>query len=56
MSQPLTQLRRIGLQIKQQQLGVEITETQLCAKEQALVNEVKRAYYAYCKPKRRSSG
>ena len=46
VSQPLTQLRRIGLQIKQQQLGVEITETQLRAKEQALVNEVKRAYYA----------
>ena len=46
VAQPLTQLRRIGLQIKQQQLGVEITETQLRAKEQALVNEVKRAYYA----------
>ena len=46
VTQPLTQLRRIGLQIKQQQLGVEITETQLRAKEQALVNEVKRAYYA----------
>jgi outer membrane protein len=46
VAQPLTQLRRIGLQIKQQRLGVEITETQLRAKEQALVNEVKRAYYA----------
>ena len=46
VTQPLTQLRRIGLQIKQQQLGVEITETQLRAREQALVNEVKRAYYA----------
>jgi outer membrane protein len=45
VTQPLTQLRRIGLQIKQQQLGVEITETQLRAREQALVNEVKRAYY-----------
>lgn len=46
VSQPLTQLRRIGLQIKQQELGVEISQTQLRAKEQALVNEVKRAYYA----------
>lgn len=46
VSQPLTQLRRIDLQIKQQELGVEISETQLHAKEQALVNEVKRAYYA----------
>ena len=46
VSQPLTQLRRIGLQIKQQELGAEISETQLRAKEQALVNEVKRAYYA----------
>ncbi len=46
VTQPITQLRRIGLQIKQQQLGVEISETQLRAKEQALVNEVKRAYYA----------
>ena len=46
VSQPLTQLRRIGLQIKHQQVGVEISETQLRAKEQALVNEVKRAYYA----------
>ena len=46
VSQPLTQLRRIGLQIKQQELAVEISETQLHATEQALVNDVKRAYYA----------
>jgi outer membrane protein TolC len=46
ISQPITQLRRIGLQIKQQQVGVQISETQLRAKEQALVNDVKRAYYA----------
>lgn len=46
VSQPLTQLRRIGLQIKQQELGAEISETQLRAKEQVLVNEVKLAYYA----------
>ncbi|HKS09831.1 MAG TPA: TolC family protein [Pyrinomonadaceae bacterium] len=46
VSQPLTQLRRIGLQIKQQELAVQISETQLQATEQALVNDVKRAYYA----------
>jgi outer membrane protein TolC len=45
VSQPLTQLRRIGLQIKQQQLAVQISETHLKATEQALVNNVKRAYY-----------
>ena len=46
VTQPLTQLRRIGFQIKQQKLAVEISETQLHATEQALVNQVKRAYYA----------
>ncbi len=46
VTQPITQLRRIGFQIKQQKLAVEISETQLRATEQALVNEVKRAYYA----------
>ena len=46
VTQPITQLRRINLQIKQQELGVQISETQLRAKEQSLVNEVKRAYYA----------
>jgi outer membrane protein len=46
VTQPLTQLRRIGFQIKQQKLDVEISETKLHATEQALVNEVKRAYYA----------
>jgi outer membrane protein TolC len=44
--QPITQLRRIGFQIKQQKLDVEISETKLHATEQSLVNEVKRAYYA----------
>jgi outer membrane protein TolC len=46
VTQPITQLRRINLQIKQQELAVEISETQLHATEQSLVNEVKRAYYA----------
>ena len=46
VSQPLTQLRRIGFQIKQQEIGHDIAQAQLRAKEQATVNEVKRAYYA----------
>lgn len=46
VTQPITQLRRIGLQIKQQKLEVEVSETKLHATEQSLVNEVKRAYYA----------
>jgi outer membrane protein TolC len=46
VTQPITQLHRIGLQIKQQKLAVDISETQLQATEQSLVNEVKRAYYA----------
>jgi len=46
VTQPITQLRRIGFQIKQQELAVEISETHLRATEQSLVNELKRAYYA----------
>ena len=46
VTQPLTQLRRINFQIKQQKLDVEISETKLQATEQSLVNDVKRAYYA----------
>ena len=46
MSQPLSQLHRIKLQIKQQELASEISRAQLNATEQTLVNEVKRAYYA----------
>jgi len=46
VTQPLTQLRRIGFHIKQQKLDVEISETKLHATEQSLVNEVKREYYA----------
>jgi outer membrane protein TolC len=46
VTQPITQLRRINLQIKQQKLDAEISETKLHATEQALVNDVKRAYYA----------
>ncbi len=46
LQQPLSQLHRIKLQIKQQEMSSEISRAQLSATEQALVNEVKRAYYA----------
>jgi outer membrane protein len=46
INQPLTQLRRINLQIKQLQLGREISEAELTTRQQSIVNEVKRAYYA----------
>ncbi len=46
VSQPLSQLHRIKLQIKQQETAGEISRAQLSATELALVNEVKRAYYA----------
>ncbi|HXS01885.1 MAG TPA: TolC family protein [Pyrinomonadaceae bacterium] len=46
LQQPLSQLHRIKLQIKQQEMAGEISRAQLNATEQALVNEVKRAYYA----------
>ena len=46
VQQPLSQLHRIKLQIKQQEMAGEISRAQLNATEQALVNEVKRAYYA----------
>jgi len=46
IQQPLSQLHRIKLQIKQQEMASEISRAQLSATEQALVNEVKRAYYA----------
>ena len=46
LQQPLSQLHRIKLQIKQQEIAGEISRAQLNATEQALVNEVKRAYYA----------
>ncbi len=46
LQQPLSQLHRIKLQIKQQEMAGEISRAQLSATEQALVNEVKRAYYA----------
>ena len=46
VQQPLSQLYRIKLQIKQQEMATEISRAQLSATELALVNEVKRSYYA----------
>jgi outer membrane protein TolC len=45
-TQPLTQLFRIDLSIKQQKLGVELSQQSYLEHEQALVNEVRHAYYA----------
>ena len=46
IAQPITQLKRIGLQIKQQQLQRDISQSEVRETEQAIVNNVKRAYYA----------
>jgi outer membrane protein len=45
-TQPLTQLFRINLSIKQQKLGAELSQQSYLEHEQGLVNEVRRAYYA----------
>jgi len=44
-TQPLTQLLRIDLSIKQQKLGVELSQQSFFVREQDLVNEVRRGYY-----------
>ncbi len=46
LQQPLSQLHRIKLQIRQQDLASQISRAELSATEQTLVNEIKRAYYA----------
>jgi len=45
VTQPLTQLLRINLSIKQQKLGVELSQQSFFVREQDLVNEVRRGYY-----------
>jgi len=45
-TQPLTQLFRINLFIKQQKLAAEHSQQSYFEREQELVNEVRRAYYA----------
>src|SRR5713101_2356960 len=46
VTQPLTQLFRIDLSIKQQKLAAELSRQSYFEREQGLVNEVRRAYYA----------
>jgi outer membrane protein TolC len=45
-TQPLTQLFRIDLSVKEQKLGVELRQQSYLEREQGLVNEIRRAYYA----------
>ncbi|SRR5713226_1444039 len=45
-TQPLTQLFRINLSIKQQKLAAELSQQSYFEREQGLVNEVRRGYYA----------
>ena len=46
VQQPLSQLHRLNLQVRQMEAGREISQAQLRAKQQTIVNDVKRAYYA----------
>ncbi len=46
INQPLSQLYRIGLNVKQLGVGREIAQQQLRAQQHAIVNNVKQAYYA----------
>ena len=45
-TQPLTQLFRINLSIKEQKLGAELSQQSYSLRKQDVVNEVRRAYYA----------
>jgi outer membrane protein TolC len=46
VNQPLSQQYRIGLALKQLQLGQDIAEQRVRLQQQSLINEVKRSYYA----------
>ncbi|HEV3469670.1 MAG TPA: TolC family protein [Pyrinomonadaceae bacterium] len=46
VTQPLSQLRRINLSIRQAEVSREMSREDLRLKRQSVVNEVKRAYYA----------
>ena len=46
VTQPLTQLLRIDLSIRQQRLATELSQQSYLEHEQVLVNEVRHAYYA----------
>jgi outer membrane protein TolC len=45
-TQPLTQLFRINLSIKEQKLAADLSQQSYFQREQDVVNEVRRAYYA----------
>jgi outer membrane protein len=45
-TQPLTPLLRIDLSIKEQKLGVDLSQQTYFEREQGLVDEVRRSYYA----------
>ena len=46
INQPLSQLYRIGLNVKQLGVGREIAQQQLRTQQQTIINNVKQAYYA----------
>ena len=46
VAQPLSQLRQIGLSIRAQEVGTDIAREALRQSRQAVVNQVKQAYYA----------
>src|SRR5262245_5385788 len=46
VNQPLSQLYRVGLNLKQLDVGREIAEQQVRAQRQTIANNVKRIYYA----------
>lgn len=46
VNQPLSQLYRIGLNLKQLGVGREIAEQRVRAEQQTIINNVKQAYYA----------
>jgi outer membrane protein TolC len=45
-TQPLTQLHRIGLGIKMSELGRDVADSKLQAKQRDVAHQVKRSYYA----------
>jgi outer membrane protein len=46
INQPLSQLYRIGLNLKQLDAGREIASQQMRARQQTVINDVRQAYYA----------
>ncbi len=45
-TQPLTQLRRINLNVKLQEINEQLAQNKLAAQRRQITNQVKRAYYA----------